>query len=69
MARKTNELEEEVRTILLDSGLTQREIAETCKVHESRVSRFLRGRGGMNLKTLDKICQGLNVRVLFSVLS
>jgi hypothetical protein len=56
-------LSEIVRRVILESGESRYSIAIKCGVDQAILSRFMAGKGGMGLETIDKLVAGLGIEV------
>ena len=53
---------ENIKEICSERGISRKELAEKMGVDESNISRLLTGKRGLNINTLAKIAQILNLR-------
>jgi transcriptional regulator with XRE-family HTH domain len=53
-----------IRAIRNEKNLTQRELAERCKQHESFVSKIEAGRRGVQVEDLEILARGLEISEL-----
>jgi transcriptional regulator with XRE-family HTH domain len=63
MARKRLKLSDELRRAVDASGLSRYRIAKLLDVSESLLSRFMSGKGGLSLDTLDALAALLDLHV------
>ena len=65
MARKNRRFSDEIRSAVLNCGKTRYRLAKESGVHESVLSRFVRGKCNLSLNALDKLAPhvGLHVAV------
>lgn len=57
-------LTEQIRCAMRDSGLMMIEICRATDIEPAVLSRFMNGKAGMNLKTLDRIAELLELRIV-----
>jgi transcriptional regulator with XRE-family HTH domain len=53
---------DQIRTAIKSSGKSIYRIALETKMEEKRLSRFVNGRGGLNLGTLDRVAAYLGIK-------
>ena len=56
-------IEETVREAIRESGLTLKELGEKTGVDPSVLSRFVNGKRGLTLETIDRLAPTLGIRV------
>jgi len=56
-------LSEQLKETISDCGMTNYQVAIRSRIHQSQISRFLRGKSRLNLDTIDKIGQALNLQI------
>lgn len=59
---------ENIRHIRKEKGLTQKQLAENCKMYESQIRKYELGKANPKIETIIKIATALNVS-LFEVIS
>jgi hypothetical protein len=52
-----------IRRAIVDSGMTRYAIAVKCDVDQAALSRFVAGKGNLNLTTVDKLVDGLELEI------
>jgi transcriptional regulator with XRE-family HTH domain len=52
-----------IRQAILESGETRYALAFKCGVDQAILSRFMSGKTGLSLTTIDKLVGGLNIEV------
>ncbi len=52
-----------LRQAILDSGQTRYALAFKCGVDQAVLCRFVAGKSGLNLATIDKLVEGLGIEV------
>ena len=52
----------ELKRIIKESGLSQRQLAFQCGLSPQWLNHFLQGREGTRVETLEKICKALRVK-------
>jgi transcriptional regulator with XRE-family HTH domain len=52
-----------IRRAILESGETRYAIAFKCGVDQAVLSRFINGKSGLSLATIDKLVDGLGIEV------
>ncbi|MGO9916228.1 MAG: hypothetical protein ACLQIB_16210 [Isosphaeraceae bacterium] len=52
-----------LRQAVLDSGQTRYALAFKCGVDQAVLCRFVAGKSGLNLATVDKLVEGLGIEV------
>jgi hypothetical protein len=52
-----------IRRVILESGESLYSIACKCRIDRATLSRFMAGKGGMGLATIDKLVAGLGIEV------
>ena len=55
---------DQVRQAIEESGLSRYRISKDTGIDQSTISRFCRNEGGMTLKTFDRLCFYLRLRVV-----
>ena len=63
MARRRLKFSDQLRRAVAASGLSRYRIAKLLNVSESLLSRFLAGKGGLSLDTLDPLAGLLDLNV------
>ena len=61
--QKAKPFSDEIRAAITNSGLTRYRICKQVGMQESTMTRFLRGRGGLSLATIDRIAALLDLHV------
>jgi transcriptional regulator with XRE-family HTH domain len=61
--KKAIPFSDEIRAAITHSGLTRYRICKQVGMQESSMTRFLRGRGGLSLETIDRIAALLDLHV------
>jgi hypothetical protein len=56
-------LSEVIRQAILESGESRYSLSIRCGVDQGILSRFMNGKGGMGLETIDKLVAGLGIAV------
>jgi transcriptional regulator with XRE-family HTH domain len=64
MKTKHEKLSDQLRRLVHDSGLGQRELARLIGVDVSALSRFLAGERGCSTRLLDKLGEHFNLRLV-----
>jgi transcriptional regulator with XRE-family HTH domain len=64
MARKRLKFSDQLRRAVDASGLSRYRIAKLLGVSESLLSRFMSGKGGLSLDTLDALAARLDLRIV-----
>jgi hypothetical protein len=52
-----------IRRAILESGETRYVIANRCRVDQAILCRFMAGKSSMHLDTIDKLVDGLGIKV------
>lgn len=63
MAKKRVTLSEQIRRAVNESGMSRYAICKAIGVHESGMSRFMNGQGGLQLNNLDALSDLLNLNL------
>ncbi len=61
--RSADSLQSQLRTAIRASGMTRYRIAKLTRLSESSISRFMSGKGGLSIGSLDRIWSVLGLRV------
>jgi ribosome-binding protein aMBF1 (putative translation factor) len=64
--RATRSLTDQIRDAVEGSGLSRYRIAKELRIAESTMSRFMRGKGGLRLKTVDELAKMLGLSIITS---
>ena len=56
-------LSTQLQEVISDCGMTNYQVAIRSRIHQSQISRFLRGRSKLTLDTIDKIGEALNLEI------
>jgi hypothetical protein len=59
----SEQLSSVIRRAILESGESRYAIAFKCGIDQAILSRFMAGKGGMGLATMDKLVAGLGIEV------
>jgi transcriptional regulator with XRE-family HTH domain len=59
--RQRQQLADQLRQAITDSGLTMSDISRETEVHRSQLSRFMRGQRDLGLQVADRLCQFLGL--------
>lgn len=62
-AKRTTLLSDEVRTLVKNCGISRYRISKVTGIDESVLSRFVAGTHGMELATLDKLAEFLDLHI------
>ena len=62
--RKPKKLSDQIRQAMADSGLTRYRISVDTGINEGALGRFFHGERGLQLETLDTLCQYLELNVV-----
>jgi transcriptional regulator with XRE-family HTH domain len=57
-------LSDQIRRAIREASVTPAELARATGVAESSLSRFLAGRHGLTLRSLDRVCQALHLKIV-----
>jgi hypothetical protein len=52
-----------LRRAIEESGMSHYAIGINCRIDQAVISRFMAGKGGFNLATIDKLVEGLGIQV------
>lgn len=63
MAKKRVTLSEQIRRAVNESGMSRYAICKAIGVHESGMSRFMNGQGGLQLNNLDALSDLLKLNL------
>ena len=63
MARKPERLSDQIRQAIDASDLSRYRICKTLNIDEASMSRFMTGRGGLHLATIDAIAELLGLSI------
>lgn len=61
MARKTSTVSGQLRSAILESGLTHYALGKQAGVAPNVLDRFMSGERGLSIGTIDKLCQCLGL--------
>ena len=56
-------ISESIKQAILTSGSSRYQIAKRARVHQSVISRFVRGKSQLTLATVDRICEALRLEI------
>ena len=63
MKRKRNNLTDQLRLAIDNSGKSRYQIAQESEIDEATLSRFMYGKGGLSMAGLDRIAECLGVNL------
>ncbi len=52
---------EKIRRVRKENGLTQKQLAEKCKMYESQIRKYELGKANPKIETIEKIAKALNI--------
>jgi transcriptional regulator with XRE-family HTH domain len=64
MAKKSTNLSDDLRKAIVESGWQQKEIAEAAGIERALLCRFLAGRSGFSMNSLDRLAAVLGLRLV-----
>jgi len=64
MGRKQSRISDQIRGAIASSKVTRYHIAQETGIDESTLSRFMSGKGGMTVSTLDKLGEYLGLEIV-----
>lgn len=64
MAKHHVTISEALRQIILESGLTEIEIERATGVSNANLNRFMRGKRGLSLATVDKLAEHFGLELV-----
>ena len=64
MGTKRAKLSEQVRRAVEESGMTRYAICKAIGMHESVMSRFMNGKGGLQMDSLDAVADLLKLNIV-----
>ncbi len=63
-AAEKRRIAEQIRTAIDESNLTPSEIARRSGIDKSIISRFMSGKGGLTLESIEKLAPVLGLRIV-----
>ena len=63
MTKSKNAFSEQIRFIIQNCGKTRYRLSKETGIHESSLSRFVRGRCNLSLKQIDKLAENIGFEV------
>ncbi|MDD4889886.1 MAG: helix-turn-helix transcriptional regulator [Phycisphaerae bacterium] len=64
MKTTSDNLSDQIRKAIADSGLTRYAISKATGVGQDILSRFMTGKGGLTLDTLEKLAGPLGIKII-----
>ena len=64
MAKKYTKLSDQIRAVIESSGVTRYRISKQTGIAESVLSRFMHGRAGLQMDTLDTLGEFLELEIV-----
>ncbi len=61
---ETQLLSDQIRGAIRETSVTPAELSRATGVAESSLSRFLAGRRGLSLRSIDRLCQILGLQIV-----